>query len=70
MTKVIKGTKDAAKKDVAYKKAKDFRVVKGPKDVRQVRCPGCKELASQVPDGKGGNIYQCTCGRRFAFKPM
>lgn len=65
MAKVVKGTKD-----LHLKKARDFRVLKGPADARQVRCPGCKELAAQVPDGQGGTIYQCSCGRRFKFQKI
>jgi len=57
---VIKGTKDK----------RSYQVVKGPKDARQVRCPRCKELASQVPDGKGGYVYACPCGARFAFSAI
>lgn len=61
MDKVIKGTKDLH----------NYKVVKGPQDARQIRCPGCKELASQVPDGKGGTICQCSgCGKKFKFRAI
>ncbi len=59
MAKVIKGTKDR----------KEFRVIKGSKDTRQVRCK-CGGLAIQVPDGKGGFVYSCQCGRKFSFSPL
>lgn len=56
MPPVIKGTKDL----------KNYQVVRGPQDTRQVRCTKCKELASQVPDGKGGFVYECaSCKTRF-----
>lgn len=59
--KVITGTK-AAK----------VQVVKGQKDIRQVRCPFCKTgLATNVPDGKGGTIYQCpNCQRKLTSTPL
>lgn len=63
MSKVVKGTKDLKK----------YRVVKGPADTRQVRCTNqkCKNLATQVPDGKGGMVYQCSaCGAKFLFTRM
>ena len=58
MAKVIKGTKDL----------KRYQVLKGPSDTRQIRCTNqkCRNLAVQVPDGKGGFIYQCsTCKAKF-----
>ena len=58
MAKVIKGTKDQ----------RNYRVIKGQSDTRQIRCTKCKELASQVPDNKGGFIYRCpSCGTSFVF---
>jgi len=58
MSQVIKGTRDRKK----------YQVVKGQTDARQVRCTKCKELASQVPDGKGGFVYKCpSCGTQFTF---
>lgn len=56
MSKVIKGTKDL----------RTVRVIKGQKDTRQLRCPNCKELATQVPDGKGGTMTKCpSCQSTF-----
>jgi hypothetical protein len=63
MAKVIKGTKDR----------KSYKVIKGPADTRQVRCTNqkCKNMAQQVPDGKGGTIYKClVCGTKFSFTSM
>ena len=61
MSPMIKGTKDQKK----------YRVVKGQSDARQVRCTKCKELAPQVPDGKGGFVYKCpACGTRFTFTQL
>lgn len=57
--KVIEGTKAR----------KEYQVVKGQKDTRQVRCK-CGSLASQVPDGQGGFVYACTCGKRFTFSAI
>ncbi len=70
MAKVIRGTGDKLAKEKAVGVNKPYRIVRGPKDARQVRCPGCKELASQVPDGMGGFTYKCRCGRQFAHVPM
>lgn len=61
--KVIKGTKDQ----------KVFKVIKGQSDTRQIRCTNqkCKNLARQVPDGKGGHVYKCeACGTKFSFSGM
>lgn len=58
--KVITGTKDK----------KRFEVVKGDSDTRAIRCPDakCRNVARQVPDGKGGFKYQCgTCQKVFTF---
>lgn len=63
MPKVIKGSKDA----------RAYKVIKGPEDTRQIRCTNqkCKNLARQVPDGKGGHVYQCdACGTKFLFSSM
>lgn len=60
MPPVVKGTKDLKRSQAS--------VVKGQPDTRQIRCTKCKELAVQVPNGKGGFVYQCTasvCGTRF-----
>ena len=46
---VIKGTKDL----------KNFHVLKGQSDTRQIRCTKCNDIATQVPDGKGGFVYKC-----------
>lgn len=55
--KVITGTKDL----------KNYQVLKGQSDTRQIRCPTCHELAVQVPDGKGEFVYECAgCRRRFS----
>lgn len=61
--KVVNGTKDRKK----------FQVIKGQTDTRQLRCTNqkCKNLAIQVPDGKGGFICQCTsCGLKFKFAQL
>ena len=61
--KVIKGTKDR----------KNFQIVKGPSDTRQIRCTNkkCNNLAIQVHDGRGGHVYECTtCKTRFAFSKI
>jgi len=58
--KVIQGTKDK----------KRFEVIKGEKDTRAIRCtdPKCRNVARQVPDGKGGLKFQCgTCLKVFSF---
>lgn len=63
MAKVIKGTQDR----------KRYQTIKGSSDVRELRCtnPKCKNVAKQVPDGKGGVMYQCSsCGNRFNFATM
>lgn len=65
MPPVIKGSKDLKRSQAS--------VVKGQSDSRQIRCTKCKELAVQVPDGKGGYVYQCTatvCGTRFSMTRM
>ena len=63
MSRVVKGTGDARKQ---------AQVVKGPSDVRRVRCTKCKSgFAVQVPDGKGGQIYDCQiCHARFNYPAM
>lgn len=56
--KVITGTKAG----------KQFQVIKGAADTRAIRCtnPICKNVAQQVPDGKGGSEYKClSCGSTF-----
>jgi hypothetical protein len=63
MAKVIKGTKDL----------KQYQVLKGPADTRQIRCTNgkCRNLAIQVPDGKGGFIYECpNCKKRFKHSAL
>ncbi len=53
--KVITGTKSN----------KNLQVLRGQKDVRQVRCTNklCGALVSASPDGKGGFRYKChQCG--------
>lgn len=63
MAKVITGTKDRKK----------FDVVKGEKDTRAIRCtnPKCKNVAIQVPDGKGGFMYKCaSCRTTFRFTQL
>ena len=60
MSKVVKGTKDKKK----------YQVLKGPSDTRQLRCTKqtCKNLVVQVPDGKGGFVYECpVCKARYSF---
>lgn len=59
--KVIPGTKAR----------KQFQVVKGQKDTREIRCTKCKGVAAQVADGKGGFIHKCfTCGTTFRFSSL
>ncbi len=61
--KIISGTKDR----------KQFQVIKGAKDTRAIRCtdPKCRNVATQVPDGKGGFQCKCTvCSRVFKFTRM
>lgn len=61
--KVITGTKAR----------KQFQVVKGQKDTREIRCtnPKCKNVAAQVPDGKGGFVHKClACGTTFRFSAL
>ncbi len=56
MAKTITGTRDK----------KRFQVVKGQSDTREIRCTVCKNVAKQVPDGKGGSVYKCsTCNTTF-----
>lgn len=55
---VVTGTRDK----------KRFQVIKGSSDTREIRCTltTCKNVAKQVPDGKGGFIYKCgSCGTTF-----
>lgn len=59
MAKVIKGTKD-----------RKYQVIKGSSDQREIRCTNgkCRNVARQVPNGKGGTTYKCgTCGFQFSF---
>jgi DNA-directed RNA polymerase subunit RPC12/RpoP len=59
MDKVIKGTKDL----------KNYQIIKGTPDQREIRCTNCKNVATQVPDGKGGFVCTCpNCGAKFTFK--
>ena len=59
--KVIKGTKDK----------KQYQVVKGTKDQRELRCLKCRNVATQIPDGRGGTICRCqTCGAQFRFQRL
>lgn len=59
--KVIRGSKDA----------KQYVVLQGARDRRQLRCKHCTGLAIQVPDGKGGSIYECLgCHRRYQFTAL
>lgn len=53
--KVVTGSKDN----------RSIQILKGPKDVRQVRCTNklCGALISASPDGKGGVRHKChQCG--------
>lgn len=53
---VITGTRDNRR----------FQVIKGSQDTREIRCTACKNVAKQVPDGKGGSSYFCaSCGTTF-----
>lgn len=50
-----------------------YRVIKGSADLREMRCtdPKCRNIARQVPDGKGGSICKCmACGRQFTFSQI
>lgn len=59
--KVIKGTKDK----------KRYEIIKGTRDQRELRCPKCRNVAIQTPDGKGGTICVCsTCNAKFTFKRL
>lgn len=61
MQKVIKGTRDL----------RNYQIIKGTSDQRELRCPKCKGVATQVPDGKGGTICQCkVCKARFKFSSL
>lgn len=61
MDKVIKGTKDR----------KQYQIIKGTPDQRELRCPKCKNVATQVPDGKGGFVCTCpSCGTKFKFQKL
>lgn len=58
---VITGTRDK----------KRFQVVKGSQDTREIRCTRCKNVAKQIPDGKGGHKYHCgTCGTTFVHTKL
>ena len=59
MAKPISGTKDLKK----------FEVLKGQKDIRQMRCRKCLHgMATQQPDGKGGFLYRCGgCAAEYQF---
>lgn len=60
MARVIKGTKDL----------KNYQVLKGSSDIREIRCTNqkCRNVACKVPDGKGGSKYKClACGTVFSF---
>jgi hypothetical protein len=44
----------------------DVKVLKGSADPRQLRCKQCGNLATNIPDGKGGTMLSCTsCGARY-----
>lgn len=59
--KVIKGTKDR----------RNYQVIRGTSDQREIRCTKCKGVATQVPDGKGGFLCRCkTCGAQFKFTSL
>jgi hypothetical protein len=52
---------------------KKYKVIKGSPDLREMRCtdPKCRNIARQVPDGKGGSVCQCSiCGLRFSFSQI
>jgi hypothetical protein len=60
------------KKVISGTKGVRMQVKKGQADVRQTRCTKCRMgLATQVPDGKGGFVYQCPgCGYTFKHTTM
>lgn len=61
MDKVIKGTKDN----------RQYQIIKGTPDQRELRCPKCKNVAIQVPDGRGGFICKCSnCQAQFKFRKL
>lgn len=50
---------------------KQYQIIKGTPDQRELRCPKCKNVATQVPDGKGGFICKCqTCGTQLTSKKI
>jgi len=56
-TPVVTGTKKH--------KTQQVTVLRGQKDVRQIRCPNkiCGALITASPDGKGGTRHKChQCG--------
>lgn len=61
MTKIISGTRD-------FKKSKPVKTLRS--NIGEIRCTNqkCKNIAKQVPDGKGGQRHRClTCGLTFTF---
>lgn len=57
--------------DKIIKVAKQYQIIKGTADQRELRCPKCKNVATQVPDGKGGFVCKCsTCGAQFKFQRL
>ncbi len=64
MAKTINGTKSLKTRtpDVTIRKAVGNNVTK-------IRCP-CGQLAHPRPDGKGGQILSCTCGKTFSSRAM
>ncbi len=61
MDKVIKGTKDN----------KQYQIIKGTSDQRELRCPKCRNVATQVPNGNGGFICKCSvCRAEFKFQKL
>ena len=64
MARVITGTKQ-------HKARQAARVLKATHGTNKIRCPNCKELAIQVPDGMGGLKHKCKgCGREFGFNHL
>lgn len=59
---VTKGTKDARRQEAV-------QIVKSHGDVRKIRCR-CGNYAVATPDGKGGVMHKCICGKTYASTPI
>ncbi len=72
MPKTIRGTKDLRRAKMAEPvRTGQVNVVYGASDPRQLRCPGCGNLATNQPDGRGGTELRCGfCNRRFGLSTI